>query len=119
MQGLVEEHGRLVGDEVVETVARRLSAAVRHRDVVVRLGENEFGLILVGADSAAVVDAIAKRALARITEPIAVGGRRIILPASVGATYRPEGGAVRELIEQADAALATAKELGPRHVVHS
>ncbi len=119
VQRLVEEHGREVGDEVVETVAKRLTASVRHRDVVVRLGENEFGLIIVGAESAAVVDAVARRALARITEPIAVGGRRIILPASVGVTYEPGGGTVRELIERADAALATAKVRGPRHVVHS
>lgn len=119
VQRLVEEHGRRVGDEVVDTVARRLAASVRHRDVVVRLGDNEFGLILVGAESAAVVDAVAKRALARITEPIAVGGRRIILPTSIGATFEPGGGSVRELIDRADAALATAKERGPRTVVHS
>ncbi|MEO1061039.1 MAG: GGDEF domain-containing protein [Actinomycetota bacterium] len=119
IQRLIAEHGRKIGDEVVETVAQRLSTSVRHRDVVVRLGDNEFGLILVGAESNAVVDAVAKRALARISEPITVGERRIILPASIGATFDPHGGSVSELIGRADDALASAKGRGPRTVVHA
>ncbi|MEM8902636.1 MAG: GGDEF domain-containing protein [Actinomycetota bacterium] len=116
---IIEHHGRPAADELIEVVAQRLAATVRHRDVVVRLGDHEFGLILVGAESSAVVDAVARRAIEQITMPIQVDGGRIVLPASVGATHRPAGGSVRELIASADAALVDAKGRGPRTVVHT
>jgi len=44
-----EQYGREVGDEALRNVAGVLSATVRQTDAVARLGDDEFGVLLMGA----------------------------------------------------------------------
>src|SRR3546814_17802744 len=45
-----DAHGHLVGDHVLEEVARRLRQCVRPSDVVARLGGDEFAILCRGLD---------------------------------------------------------------------
>jgi diguanylate cyclase (GGDEF)-like protein len=56
-----DAHGHRVGDEVLCEVARRLGRIARSSDLVARIGGEEFGWVLAGADAAA-VRAAAERA---------------------------------------------------------
>jgi len=76
--------GHHAGDAVLREVAARLRGAVRPRDVVCRLGGDEFTVVLteVTADEAEDVRA---RIQTVVAEPIAFGGREYRVGASVGA----------------------------------
>lgn len=69
-----ESLGHAVGDEVLLTVARRLLAGVRGGDVVARLGDDEFAVVLAGlADAGEAVD-VAHRLTRALAAPLEVPG---------------------------------------------
>src|SRR5205807_7464053 len=51
-----DEHGHLLGDEVLRQAAQAIRAASGDRGVVARYGGEEFGVILIGADDATALD---------------------------------------------------------------
>jgi diguanylate cyclase (GGDEF)-like protein len=55
-----DHHGHLVGDQVIQNVAACLQKAVRDVDVVGRVGGEEFGVLLIEADTKAAM-AVAQR----------------------------------------------------------
>ena len=105
--------GHAVGDAVLKMVADRLRAACREGDMVARLGGDEFAIlsgVLNRPDDAAV---LAKRIVARISEPFLVDGHNIMIGASVGIAVAPGDGADTDtLLKNADLALYRAKGEG-------
>lgn len=53
LAGVNNRHGHAAGDEALRLVCRIVCETVRGSDIVGRLGGDEFGLLLVGADSSA------------------------------------------------------------------
>jgi diguanylate cyclase (GGDEF)-like protein len=105
--------GHAAGDRVLLTAGRRLSAAVRDRDLVARLGGDEFAIACHGLRDLEVLEAMAERVVATMAEPIAVGPERVQVGASVGVAWAEPGAmSADELVESADAALYRAKEAG-------
>lgn len=101
--------GQDAGDQVLRTLAERLTHTLRSGDTVARVGGDEFILLLQSDDS----NAVYHRILSVIGEPIAVGGEQVTLTASLGATRYPEDQADAEgLIRHADQAMYSAKEKG-------
>ena len=103
-----EQHGHLVGDEVLRRAGHALRQATRPYDVAARYGGDEFALLAVEADEAA-ADEIARRAIERITEAIgdlSVGdaGR-----ATAGVAEWHPGLSPTELVAHADRALLFGK----------
>ena len=106
--------GHQAGDQVLQVVARRLTAAVRAGDLVGRLGGDEFVILVRGAHPAG-GDGIAARISETLREPIDVSGSTVRIGASIGtARARPGDGLGRDdLIGQADAAMYVAKAEQP------
>lgn len=109
-----DERGHAVGDEALRRLAARLSAVVRGGDAVVRLGGEEFLLVLPATDLER-ARAIADRLRAIVAaEPVPVGDGEppVRLTISIGVAQLRPGEGRDALIERADAALYLAKQTG-------
>ena len=113
--------GHDAGDQVLRTVARRLTAAVRSGDLTCRFSGDEFGVLLPGADET-LASEIAQRLVQAIRAPIAVGASLVHIDASIGIALAQGVRAPHEserLIRDADEAMYLAKEAGRgRYAVH-
>ena len=107
-----DDHGHLIGDEVLRAVAAALREVVRDPVVLGRLGGEEFVLLLPGADEAAAM-ALARRLLAGVRELDAsrwLGKRQ--LSVSIGLTVSMPGDTASQMLRRADRALYSAKAGG-------
>jgi diguanylate cyclase (GGDEF)-like protein len=113
--------GHSVGDEVLRVVAQRLRSVTTEGDLLARLGGDEFALLRLGNASPVAVHALAERMIAVLTEPIALGLKRLHVGASVGvARLEAEVHSFEELMVNADLALYDAKRGGRgRHVIYA
>jgi diguanylate cyclase (GGDEF)-like protein len=113
-----DRYGHQVGDEVLQGLARRLSASVhRPHDLVCRVGGEEFAILLPDTDQAGALR-IAEKVHAEVST-LAIGSARIgagAVTVSIGlASGVPDGAAtsvLTDLYRLADAALYEAKEGG-------
>jgi len=105
--------GHTTGDELLLIVADRLRAAVREEDTVARLGGDEFTLLVGGLREIDDAARVAEKVLQAFQEPLRLGGRDLIVTASIGVALFPDDGNDAEtLLRNADNALYRAKELG-------
>lgn len=104
--------GHGAGDELLQQVAARFAAVPRATDTLARLGGDEFAVVLTGASEPAAVQ-IAERLLATLREPLRIGGRDLVLDASIGVVAHVGGHlAGEELVRRADVAMYAAKRSG-------
>lgn len=113
--------GHAAGDHVLQTAAKRMQAVLRSEDLLVRVGGDEFVLILVGVTVRSEVDETALRLIARLEEPVPYARQACRISGSIGATlscaYAAPGPA--HLLSDADEALYAAKARGRGcHVIH-
>jgi diguanylate cyclase (GGDEF)-like protein/PAS domain S-box-containing protein len=103
--------GHGVGDDLLTTVAARLSADVRGDDVVARLGGDEFAVLLTDADAARLRD-VADRLLASLRGPMTLSGSAVTITASIGGALGAPGDTAERLLHSADTAMYAAKRSG-------
>jgi diguanylate cyclase (GGDEF)-like protein len=97
------------GDQLLRLVAPRLRDAAGDRGTVGRLGGDEFGVVLPGADEGAAME-VAGAIERALSEPCNIEGLELRIRASVGFACHPEhGDDVDLLLRRADAALYAAK----------
>jgi diguanylate cyclase (GGDEF)-like protein len=103
-----DQHGHLAGDEVLKRFAERLKALVRVSDLAVRLGGDEFMILLVDC-----APDMAGRLVERIgTVEVSFQGAKIAVRCCAGwAGYR-HGEPPDKLLERADQALYETKRKG-------
>jgi diguanylate cyclase (GGDEF)-like protein/PAS domain S-box-containing protein len=115
--------GHAAGDQLLQTVAARLLACRRPCDLVARLGGDEFALLVLGdGDDLPDLEALSRRLVAVLEQPVEIQGRTLRASASVGvARWHDGAGTVADdLLLQADIALYAAKEAGrARHEFYS
>lgn len=109
-----DTYGHHGGDEVLQTVARRMEGVLRRGDVVGRLGGDEFLVLLepvVDIDSAM---RVAERLIREVSVVIPLqNGHVVRVGASVGVAISQEAGTnADELLYEADTATYRAKHLG-------
>lgn len=111
-------HGHATGDVVLAAVAVRLSNAMRRDDQVVRMGGEEFLVLLPGVCDLTALHALAE-ALRRAVgaTPVLVGTKSLGVTVSIGAACASVARDVDALLATADRLLYAAKRAG-RDRVH-
>jgi diguanylate cyclase (GGDEF)-like protein len=109
-----EEHGHLVGDEVLRRVGFSLRQAVRPYDLVARYGGDEFAILAIDSEEEKAAE-IARRAIERLDSALGDMGRSGSTRATAGvAEWSPQTVSAEELIDRADRALLVGKRDGMR-----
>ena len=105
--------GHAVGDQLLQSVAQRLVACVRHSDTVSRQGGDEFVLLLPHIEHAEDAALSAQKMLAALALPHRIDQHELHITASIGISIYPGDGQDTEtLIKNADTAMYYAKENG-------
>ena len=107
-----DTYGHSIGDLVLEQVGQRLKAMSRGKDVVARVGGDEFLLLLTNVQAEEAVAQVASRLIAGLSHPYAVEGREVMISCSVGIAMYPDGCSHAKLIARADAAMYASKRAG-------
>jgi diguanylate cyclase (GGDEF)-like protein len=111
MGSINEEFGTPVGDQVLEQVATRLKGCLREYDILARLEDDEFAVLLPGADAIA-ARTVAERML------LAIGGleleraRGVTLSAGCALWIPPSGQVASDILERAGVVLGEARSRG-------
>ena len=106
--------GHGAGDEVLRTLAGRMSRCIRANDLIVRLGGDEFAIVFSNPDhdQSGVLRRL-DRLRNLIADPVMVNEAVINATCSMGVAFFPEDGeAAEDLLASADHAMYAAKELG-------
>lgn len=121
-------HGHQVGDELLQEAAVRIESCLRssdlvsrkideisewNDDLVVRLGGDEFTIILTEIEQAHQASMAAQRIVGMLSQPFELGGTEVTIGASIGiAMYPVDGTSADSLIKSADLAMYEAKQKG-------
>ena len=112
-KGVNDTYGHLVGDQLLEAVARRLEAVTRESDTLCRFGGDEFLYLAERISGPEEAVAIAERFLRSLDEPFTVGELSLEQRASLGiVVWDSSHTEVSDVVRDADVALYEAKRLG-------
>lgn len=112
--------GHSVGDSLLKAVALRLSERMRVSDTLARMGGDEFTIILSEIREPEAVALYARALIEAMEKPYSLSEQELFVSASIGVALYPPNGAngtkngvtTEALIQNADAAMYQAKELG-------
>ncbi|KWV57340.1 diguanylate cyclase [Bradyrhizobium macuxiense] len=114
-KGVNDSLGHMVGDELLKSVARSLSACVQDNDFVARLGGDEFAIIQTGVKTADEVTGLVARIYEAIRAPYQCLGHQLTTDASIGIALAPKDGSdLDQILKNADLAMYAAKSAGRR-----
>jgi diguanylate cyclase (GGDEF)-like protein/PAS domain S-box-containing protein len=108
-----DRHGHQVGDAVLTEVADRIHSVVRDTDTAARLGGDEFAVLLEDHGERSMLDVVAGRLIAAISQPIRIDGQTVQVGMSIGIAVASER--LREVdavVAAADGAMYKAKARG-------
>ena len=105
--------GHPAGDALLKQVAERLLKIVGDKEMVSRLGGDEFQIILPDVEDRGKLGDMAADIINSLSQPYSVEGSRCIIGASVGVAIAPfDGQTSDDLVRNADLALYAAKGNG-------
>ena len=111
-----ESFGHSVGDELIATMARRLTQCVRKTDSLARIGADEFTVLIEDVRHLPDVTAVAEKIVAAMAQPYQLGDTPLVLGASIGIAVFPEAGFhVDALLRNAELARQQAKQMRGCH----
>lgn len=109
----VDTLGHAAGDRLLRAVAERLSGCAGDDELLARLGDEEFALLLPEAGRAEDVTLAARRIHEVLKQPFNLDGQELYVTASIGIALSPRDGEdAPALLKNAGAALFRAKEQG-------
>ena len=108
-----DSRGHVVGDLLLTAAAQRLRQSTREEDMVVRVGGDEFIVVLREAPDQQYIDEAAVRLLEAIARPFDIGGQSLAITVSIGISQFPRDGAdMGALLRHSDTAMYDAKQCG-------
>jgi diguanylate cyclase (GGDEF)-like protein/PAS domain S-box-containing protein len=108
-----DSRGHETGDKLLKTVAQRIRSTVRAEDAVVRMGGDEFVVILKEVQGTDQVNETAERINQALSAPMVVDGRTLVTTVSIGVALFPRDGTdMGELLRHSDTAMYQAKDRG-------
>lgn len=113
-----DSFGHLVGDQALLKISDAISSSVRRGDFVGRIGGEEFGAFLIGADWNE-ASRIAQRLRGEVENVVlrASSGEIVPLTVSIGGTIAKTDVTVGQLMGEADSCLYQAKRSGRNRVI--
>lgn len=115
-----DQYGHSIGDVVITAVSLSLLPFFAVNSVVGRIGGEEFGVVLKGANAQQALEQAerARQSISNINVPIQNGEKMINVSISLGVTeYRATDRSIDETLARADIALYQAKDSGRNTVV--
>ena len=107
-----DSFGHSAGDDLLKQVGPRLSSSLRGSDLLVRVGGDELGVLLMDTDPA-YASTVARRLLAGLEEPFILGTVSVRISASIGIAIAPSDATdTAGLLRCADLAMYRAKSRG-------
>ncbi|NQY26594.1 MAG: diguanylate cyclase [Piscirickettsiaceae bacterium] len=98
-----DTYGHMCGDDVLQTIADRMSSSVRDSDMVARIGGDEFVVLMTDVDSDDAIQTLATKLKKIIAEPIIVEENTFTISASLGvAEYPKHGDTLETLLKLSD-----------------
>jgi diguanylate cyclase (GGDEF)-like protein len=114
-----DQFGHTVGDRVLQVIADRIRAVIRPGDTPARLGGDEFAVLLEDVDGLEVANAVSRRLLDALAEPVELETAHSIVGGSIGiAVSGPGADTTDVLLRNADIAMYAAKADGRGQMVH-
>lgn len=108
-----DNYGHDIGDSLLKEIASRLKAAFRASDILVRLGGDEFMLVLTEITNSTQAENVAKKILTIIGKPMKIDNHKLSITGSIGMSIFPEDGQdLSTLMKHADKALYFVKSEG-------
>ena len=109
--------GHPTGDQLLREIARRVRTTIRDSDLVARLGGDEFVVMVETVADRQILQRLAAKILAAISQLIQLEGHELKVTASIGISMFPDdGGDVSTLLANADMAMYRAKALGRNRI---
>lgn len=109
--------GHHVGDVVLQIVANRLRECVRSSDTVVRMGGDEFVILLSDIKSPDEAQRVADKVMSALSHDLVAGDHTLRITPSIGIALFPDNGNdLSTLLKNADAAMYHAKDAGRNNV---
>jgi diguanylate cyclase (GGDEF)-like protein/PAS domain S-box-containing protein len=104
--------GHIMGDHVLQEIAKRLTSCVREEDFVARVGGDEFNILLPNTNRENALE-IAENILKHFKKPLYIDNYELYVTTCIGISIFPyDGEDSQDLMKNADAALYRAKEQG-------
>jgi diguanylate cyclase (GGDEF)-like protein/PAS domain S-box-containing protein len=111
-------HGHAAGDALLKEVADRLHNCVRDTDTVVRMGGDEFIILLPELQHVEDAQMIAEKILTALSYPLLVNNQDMGISASIGiAVTKGHPVTTDQLLQKADSAMYQAKHAGRNNYV--
>ena len=105
--------GHPAGNALLRSVAARIRAVVRERDVVARVGGDQFAIQVEGVSGAQALAVMARNLLRAFESSSAVGGRDMVATLSIGIAMAGEAAlSIDPLLKNAEIAMRAAKAAG-------
>lgn len=109
LAGITRSHGRLAADAALIHAARTLSRLIRSTDLLARIGDDEFGLILDHLDHNSAIETAERLACCIAGTPLDLGGSSIAVAASIGVATIMAGDTADDVIARAARNMARAR----------
>jgi diguanylate cyclase (GGDEF)-like protein len=113
-----DRFGHLTGDDALIRITSAIKSALRKDDVIGRIGGEEFGAFLIGADIKEAMRVAQRiRGAVELVDFVVPGDLRVPLTVSVGGAICSGGVALSQLMRKADGCLYEAKRAGRNRVI--